>query len=97
MNRELLGHCVANVIMVVKPLVETLIAIVKEKYITQEAAVVNSNGLIVCTKCGQVAVVPLVATTTKGQQKVYCNYCYYVVKQSTQFSSVTRLSFNNKQ
>ncbi|CAD5209421.1 unnamed protein product [Bursaphelenchus xylophilus] len=89
-NRELLGHCLANIFMVMKPFTELV-----KTYFLRNTLVprnVTTNNGVVCCHCSDLAVVALEAQKENGETVVFCNYCYYVAKQKQRFISVTTFS-----
>ncbi|CAD5206537.1 unnamed protein product [Bursaphelenchus okinawaensis] len=93
-NRELLGHCIANVILVTRPFMEMLKSTILRQTPAPEDILFDTSSVI-CAHCNQVAVVALEAQKDNGTPLIFCNYCYYVVKQKQKFISVTTFSLAN--
>ncbi|KAI6182093.1 Peroxisome biogenesis factor 2 [Aphelenchoides bicaudatus] len=94
LNRELLGHSIASLILLLRPLCQLAYKLLTD-YLEKRRKVgdsseyrKNADGLILCDKCKEVVVLPVSAITADQTENIFCNYCYYVAKRSQDFVSV---------
>ncbi|KAI6208506.1 Peroxisome biogenesis factor 2 [Aphelenchoides besseyi] len=98
LNRELLGHSIANVIILLTPLIKLLVRYAKEfverrrRLAGNLTARTTPDGLILCDLCQKVVVVAISATTEDQVSCVYCSYCYHLAKRREAFQSFKLLS-----
>lgn len=102
LNRELLGHSIANLIILLTPLYH-LISRQITYYLDRRRKIAGdgecqktSDGLILCDRCKNVVVVPVSALSTDQIESIFCNYCYYVAKRSQTFVSVKLLNYGHR-
>lgn len=95
LNRELLGHSVASLIILLRPLFyfihKQAIGYLDRRRRLAGDGGRQEDGLVLCDKCKEVAVVPVLALSPDQTEHTFCNYCYYVVKKNQNFIGVKLL------
>jgi hypothetical protein len=99
LNRELLGHSIASVIILLVPLFRVISRQIVN-YLDRKRKMAGeypktTDGLILCDRCTSVAVVPISALSADQTESIFCNYCYYVEKQSRTFASIKLLNYRS--
>lgn len=99
LNRELLGHSIASLILLLRPLCQIAYRQITN-YLERRRKLggdaeyrKNADGLLICDKCREIVVVPVSVVAPDQTESIFCNYCYYVVKRNRDFVSVKLLKY----